>query len=164
MRLEQHLLAAPALLHQRDRGALHLFGLGEISSTSSMRAGLRNSIVIERTTKAKPGASCPVCLEQRAMVGADQAQIIGASALHVAQIIGVIDDAGEIGVFVIDADGHRVTAVAHSPSRSGSHAAADHAPRAGSRPPIRCRPDGVLGRGMGVTASGSTWSRVSGAR
>jgi hypothetical protein len=27
------------------------------SSTSSMRAGLRNSICIERTTKAKPGAS-----------------------------------------------------------------------------------------------------------
>ncbi len=43
-----------------------------------MRAGLRKSIVIERTTKAKPGASASACLEQRAVVGADQAQIIGA--------------------------------------------------------------------------------------
>ena len=51
-------------------------------------------------------------LEQRAMVGADQAQIVGAPALHVAQVVGVIDDAGEIGVLVIDAHRHGVAAVA----------------------------------------------------
>src|SRR4029079_16349524 len=39
-----------------------------------------------------------------------QAQMIGASALHEAQIIGVIDDAGKIGVLVIDPDGHDVPA------------------------------------------------------
>ena len=43
-------------------------------------------------------------LEQRAMIGADQPQIIGAAALHVAQVVGVIDDAGEVGVLVVDAD------------------------------------------------------------
>jgi hypothetical protein len=36
--------------------------------------------------------------------------MIGASALHEAQIIGVIDDAGKIGVLVIDPDGHDVPA------------------------------------------------------
>ncbi len=50
-------------------------------------------------------------LEQEPVVGADQAQIIRPPALHVAQIIGVIDDAGEIGVLVIDAHDLRVAAV-----------------------------------------------------
>ena len=59
-----------------------------------MRAGLRNSIVIERTTKAKPGASSR-SPRTGAMVDAEQAQIIGAPALHEAQIARVIDDAGE---------------------------------------------------------------------
>src|SRR5262249_49487984 len=31
------------------------------------------------------------------------AEELGAAALHVAQIVGVIDDAGQIGVFVVDA-------------------------------------------------------------
>ena len=44
------------------------------------------------------------------MTGTEQAQMIGASALHEAQIIGVIDDAGKIGVLVIDPDGHDVPA------------------------------------------------------
>src|SRR6185437_9392355 len=42
-------------------------------------------------------------LEQRAMVGADQAQVVGAAALHEAQVAGVIDDAGKVRVLVIDA-------------------------------------------------------------
>src|SRR5690349_23142543 len=41
------------------------------------------------------------------MIGADQPQVIGAPALHEAQIARVIDDAGEVCVLVIDA--HRLT-------------------------------------------------------
>ena len=37
--------------------------------------------------------------------------MIGAAALHEAQIVGVIDDAGKIGVLVIDADLHVMAAV-----------------------------------------------------
>ena len=44
----------------------------------------------------------------RCRAGADQ---FGAPALHEAQIGGVIDDAGKIGVLVIDADRHDVAAV-----------------------------------------------------
>jgi uncharacterized protein YfeS len=40
-------------------------------------------------------------LEHGAMIGAQQAQVVGAAALHEAQIAGVIDDAGKIGVLVI---------------------------------------------------------------
>src|SRR5258708_33527171 len=38
--------------------------------------------------------------------------MIGASALHETQIVGVIDDPGKIGVLVIDADLHVMAAVA----------------------------------------------------
>ena len=45
------------------------------------------------------------------MAGAEQPQVVGAAALHEAQIAGVIDDAGEIRVLVIDAHRHHVAAV-----------------------------------------------------
>ena len=51
-------------------------------------------------------------LEQRAVVGADQAQIVGAAALHEAQVARVIDDAGKIRVLVIDPHLLMVLAVA----------------------------------------------------
>jgi hypothetical protein len=38
--------------------------------------------------------------------------MIGAAALHEAQVVGVIDDAGEIRVLVIDADLHVMATVA----------------------------------------------------
>ena len=44
-------------------------------------------------------------LEQRAVVGANQSQIVGSPALHETQVARVIDDAGEIRVFVVDAHG-----------------------------------------------------------
>src|SRR5690348_11602378 len=46
------------------------------------------------------------------LLGAHQAKVIGAPALHEAQIIGVIDDAGKIRVLVIDPDLHVMAAVA----------------------------------------------------
>src|SRR5262245_19072102 len=45
------------------------------------------------------------------MVGAEQAQVVGAPPLHEAQIIGVVHNAGEIRVLVIDANVLDMTAV-----------------------------------------------------
>src|SRR5580704_8028192 len=45
------------------------------------------------------------------MLDAEQPQIVGAAALHEAQIIGVIDDAGKVGVLVIDPHRHEVLAI-----------------------------------------------------
>src|SRR5262249_31449415 len=78
--------------------------------------------------------------EQRAVVGADQPQIVGAPALHEAQIARVIDDAGKIRVFEIDAHRHYVAARADLAIESGARHSIDRA-----------------------RAKGSTWSRVSGA-
>src|SRR5215475_4178616 len=47
------------------------------------------------------------------MVGADQPQIVRPSALHESQIACVIDDAGEIRIFVIHAHGLMVPTVAN---------------------------------------------------
>src|SRR5262249_60248737 len=47
------------------------------------------------------------------LIGADQAQIVRAPALHETQIIGVIDDAGKVGVLVVDPHRHDVAAVAN---------------------------------------------------
>jgi hypothetical protein len=46
------------------------------------------------------------------LLGAHQAEMIGAPALHEAQIIGVINDAGKIRVLVVDAELHVMAAVA----------------------------------------------------
>ena len=94
-----------------------------------MRAGRRKSRVMERTTKAKPGASFSAASNSAAVVGADQPQVIGAPALHVAQIIGVIDDAGEVGIFVVDAHGKKVSPVADlAIERNADHGAIAMAP------------------------------------
>src|SRR5579871_451267 len=80
------------------------------SSTSSIRAGLRKSIFIERTTNVGGRLSLGF-RKQGVLLGAHQPQMVGAAAFHVAQIIGVIDDAGKIRVLVIDADLHVMPAV-----------------------------------------------------
>jgi hypothetical protein len=45
--------------------------------------------------------------------------MIGPPALHEAQIIGMIDDAGKIGVLVVDADLHMVAAIADLAVKTG---------------------------------------------
>jgi hypothetical protein len=47
------------------------------------------------------------------LFGTHQPQMVGAPALHEAQIIGVVDDPREIGIFIVDADLHVVAAVAN---------------------------------------------------
>ena len=82
-----------------------------------MRAGLKEFERHRAHDEGKAGRFPFGRLEQRAVIGADQAQIIGAPALHVAQIIGVIDDAGEVGVLIVDAHGENVPPSRISPSR-----------------------------------------------
>jgi hypothetical protein len=53
-------------------------------------------------------------LKQCAVIGADQAQVVGAPALHEAQIACVVDQAGKIRVLVIDPNLLVVAAVADS--------------------------------------------------
>ena len=95
--------AAPHLLRQRDRGALyrdrpchhvehviHPRGPHEIEMHRANHEGKARGFLLR-------------LFEQRVLLGAHQPQMVGASALHEAQIIGVIDDAGKIGVLVVDA-------------------------------------------------------------
>ena len=77
------------------------------SSTSSMRAGLQK---LERHAPHHEGRGLAPggAVDQRAVIVADQAQEIRAAALAPAQVAGVIDEAGEIGVLEVDADGQDV--------------------------------------------------------
>src|SRR5262249_10863327 len=51
--------------------------------------------------------------EQAALIGADEPQIVRAAALHETQIIGVVDDAGKVGVLVVNPHRHDVAAGAN---------------------------------------------------
>ena len=77
-----------------------------------MRAGLQKVDVHRTHDEGEPRRFLFGRREQRAVISAEEAQIIGAPALHEAQIIGVVDDAGEVGVLVIDAHGKYVPPVA----------------------------------------------------
>ena len=72
-----------------------------------MRAGLRNSIAMRRTTNAARLASAGA-FDQHAVIVAEQAQEIGAAALAPADVAGVINEAGKVGVLEVDADGQHV--------------------------------------------------------
>ena len=154
VRLAQHLLAAAALLLQRDRGAFHLLAAPSRSSSTIVHPrGLEKIDRHRAHHEGEAGRFLLGRLEQRAMVRADQAQIVGAPALHEAQIVGVIDDAGEIGVLVIDPHRHRVAAVAQfAVEMRRCHAAV--LARCGRNVDIAVQ---------ALRASGNTWSRVSGA-
>ena len=85
------------------------------SIRSSTRAGRRYSSAALRRVQAVGSGSSSL----RELHDAGGAEEFRAPALHEAQIIGVIDDAGEIGVFVIDADRqdmHLAVECARSPS------------------------------------------------
>src|SRR5215475_2663365 len=92
------------------------------------------------------------------MVGADQPQIVRPSALHESQIACVIDNAGEIRVFVIHAHGLMVSTVVNFAIESiHGELFTDSAERHQS---FRTPTQPFIGV---KRASGSTWSRVSGA-
>ena len=66
-----------------------------------MRAGPRKSISMRRTTQTILSPCLP--LSELGVVDAGEPQIVGAPALEEFEIARVVDDAGEIGVGVVDA-------------------------------------------------------------
>ena len=77
--------------------------------------------VVAALVRDKAGRFLLGGLEHRAVVGADQPQIVCATALHEAQVAGVIDDAGKIRVLVIDAHLLHVLAVDDGTIEMGRH-------------------------------------------
>ena len=96
-------VAAHHLLIEGDGGALHLLRRGDDVEHVVHEGRLVEVDVHVAHDEGKARRLLLGRLEQRAVVGADQPQVIGAPALHEAQVARVIDDAGEIGVLVIDA-------------------------------------------------------------
>ena len=74
-----------------------------------MRAGFKKSNVMRRTTKAA-GSDPSVAVDQPAVIAAEQAQEIGATALAPAHVARVVDEAGEIRVLEINAHRQHVRA------------------------------------------------------
>ena len=74
LRIDEKLLRAQDLLVERDRGAPDLLRRRNDVEHIVHARGPRNSMRIERTTKAKPGVSLRGVLEQRAVAGAEQPQ------------------------------------------------------------------------------------------
>src|SRR5207244_6182441 len=111
-RLDQKLVRSQDALLQRDRGALYLLRRSH-HLEHVIHARRLEELDLHRAHYEGETRRLGACLfEQRAMSGADEAQMIGAAALHEAQIGGVIDDSGKVGVLVIDANGHDMTAIA----------------------------------------------------
>ena len=110
--LDQNLAAAPHLLRQRDRGALHRDRPGHHVEHVVHPRRLQEIDLHRAHHEGKAWRFRLAFRKQRVLVGAHQPQMVGAPALHEAQIIGVIDDAGKIGVLVVDADLHVMAAVA----------------------------------------------------
>src|SRR5262249_11038007 len=97
--------------------------------------------------------------EQRALIRADEAEVVGTPPLHEAQIIGVIDDATEVGVLGVDTHRHHMAAVTdlaveagetHSSSSPAANKLNCEGSRAGSTRPrwrnacaVSSRPRGV---------------------
>src|SRR5581483_6850117 len=139
MRLDDQVMAAHHLLVQHYGSALHLLRRGDdVEHVVHVRRLVEVDVhVAHHEGEARRFGRG--LLEQRAVVGADQAQIIGAAALHEAQVAGVIDDAGKIRVLVIDAHLLVVAAAADF--------AVERAHRHGTLPPIassQCWPSNVL--------------------
>ena len=99
-------------LMQHDRCPLHLQRRGDDLEHVVHARGLAEVDAHRAHHEGKARRLLLGLLEQRALVGAEQAQIVGAAALHEAQIARVIDDAGKIGVLVIDPHRLEMPAVA----------------------------------------------------
>ena len=111
-RLDKHVFAAADLLRQRDRCTPNVGGHCD-DIEHIVHAGRLEIFDLHRANhECEPRRLVLRFREQRMLIRAEQPQIVGAAALHEAQIVGVINDAGEIGVFVIDTHLHDVLAVA----------------------------------------------------
>ncbi len=142
MRLHQQLLAAHHFLIEHDGGALDLFRRGDDVEHVVHVRGFSEIDAHVAHHEGKAGRFRRRLLEQRAVVGADQAEIIGAPALHEAQVARVVDDAGKIRVLVIDAHLLVVLAVADFAVEGTRHGVNPHRPARTAR-----------------TGSGRAWAR-----
>src|SRR5262249_45202288 len=97
VRFDQKLVRSQDLLLERDRGALHLLRRGYDLQHVVHARGLEELDLHRAYHEGKTRRLRARFFEQRAMTGAEKAQMIGAAALHETQISGVIDDAGKIG-------------------------------------------------------------------
>ncbi len=107
-------------------------GTVTMSRRSSKTAGFRKSIVIERTTKAEARGVVPRFLEQRLLIGAEQAQVIRSAALHETQKIRVIDNLAGIGIFKVDTHLHVVPSVSNFAVKRDCHSAVPLIARTGT--------------------------------
>ena len=104
-RLDQKLTGALDALMQHDRSALHLKGYGHDLKDVVHPRGLAKVDRHRADHEGKARRLLRCLLEQRALVSAEQPQVVGPAALHEAQIARVIDHAGKVRVFIIDANG-----------------------------------------------------------
>ncbi len=109
---DQHRAVARDLLLQQDRSALYLLRRGDDLQKVAETRRLEEIDMHRADNERKTGRLVFSLFEQRPLIGAEQAQIIGAAALHESQITRVIDAAGKIRVLVIDPHRQDVTSAA----------------------------------------------------
>src|SRR6516164_5955429 len=106
------MVVAPHFLRQRDRGALHRNRPGHHVEDVIHSRGPEEVDPHRAHHESKARGLRLRFRKQRVLLRAHQPQMVGTAALHEAQVVGVIDDPGKIGVLIIDADLHVMTAVA----------------------------------------------------
>ena len=113
MRLHQQLVAAQHLLLERDRGALDLFVFGDDLEHVVHPRRLEELDLHRAHHEGEARRLALGFLEQAALIGTEKPQMVRAPALQETQVVGVIDDAGKVGVLVIDPHRHHVPAIAN---------------------------------------------------
>jgi len=88
----QNVIAAPHLLPQRDRGALHRDRPCDHVEHVIHPRGFQKIDLHRAHHESKARRFRLRFGKQRVLLGAQQPQMIGAPALHEAQVVGVIDD------------------------------------------------------------------------
>jgi hypothetical protein len=111
-RLDQDITSAPNLLCQQDRRALHLERPRDDVQHVVHPCGLQELELHRTHDEGKTRRLALGFGEQRPLVRTKQAQVVGAAPLHEAEVVRVIDDAGEVRVLVIDTHLHEVASVA----------------------------------------------------
>src|SRR5216683_5460294 len=129
---DQDLLAAPRLLDHVERGAAQFAATGDDLDRLVEPGGLQ---VVDGAAANDPVDTALVA--QGAVLLAEQPQQLGAAALEEAQPVGVVDDAGRVGVLVINPQRQHMDAVGKPTGRRRAHASSAGPPLA-SRSSWRC--------------------------
>jgi hypothetical protein len=100
MGVDQEIVAPGNPLAKHHRGALDLLGLGNDGEDVVHAGGLEE---IDRHGPHHETEAFPIgFFEVGAVLGAGEPQHVGPPAFHETQVARVIDDAGEVGVLIID--------------------------------------------------------------